>query len=223
MCGRYRLTAKQRYLRDHFGLDEDLSWAPRWNIAPTQQIPTVRQHPKEPRRIFSLMRWGLIPHWAKDASIGLRTINAMSETAAEKPVFRDAFRFRRCLIPADGFYEWKKIGPKQKQPYDFGTLDGSVFAFAGLWDRYRQRDKSVQETCAILTNPPNALVAEVHDRMSARPIASQSTAGPAPLTVVCPSPMTLRMQESDMEALGLLFHRYSKLTLGRPPCAARQR
>jgi putative SOS response-associated peptidase YedK len=104
------------------------------------------------------MRWGLIPHWAKDASIGLRTINAMSETAAENPVFRDAFRFRRCLIPAGGFYEWKKIGPKQKQPYDFSTLDGSVFAFAGLWDRYRQRDKSVQETCAILTTPPNALV-----------------------------------------------------------------
>ncbi len=84
MCGRYRLTAKERYLRDHFGLDVGVKWLPRWNIAPTQMIPTIRQHPKEPVRIFSLMRWGLIPYWAKDASIGLKTINAASETAAAK-------------------------------------------------------------------------------------------------------------------------------------------
>jgi putative SOS response-associated peptidase YedK len=106
MCGRYRLTAKERYLRDHFGLDEDPPCEPHWNIAPTQQIATVRQHPAEPTRIFALMRWGLIPYWAKDQSFGLRTINAMSETAAEKPAFRDAIKRRRCLIPADGFYEW---------------------------------------------------------------------------------------------------------------------
>jgi len=106
MCGRYRLTAKERYLRDHFGLDEDLSWAPRWNIAPTQPVPIVRQHPKEPKRTFGLVRWGLIPYWAKDPSIGFKTINGMSETAAEKPAFRDAMKRRRCLIPADGFYEW---------------------------------------------------------------------------------------------------------------------
>lgn len=167
MCGRYRLTAKERYLRDHFGLDIDVAWSPRWNIAPTQMIPTVRQNATEPRRILSLMRWGLIPRWTKEPSIGLRTINAMSETAAEKPAFRDAFRFRRCLVPADGFYDWKKIAPKGKQPYSFGTLDGSVFAFAGLWDRWRSPDNAVIESCAILTTPPNALVAEVHDRMPA--------------------------------------------------------
>ncbi len=108
MCGRYRLTAKERYLRDHFGLDEDLRWQPRWNIAPTQQVSTIRQHPSEPRRISGLMRWGLIPYWAKDQSFGLKTINAMSETAAEKPAFRDALRRHRCLIPADGFYEWSR-------------------------------------------------------------------------------------------------------------------
>jgi len=153
MCGRYRLTAKERFLRDHFGLDVRPVWSPRWNIAPTQMIPTVRQHAKQPARIFRLMRWGLIPYWAKDPSIGLRTINA--------------FRFRRCLIPADGFYEWKKIGPKHKQPYNFGTLDGSVFAFAGLWDRWRGPDNNVIESCAILTTPPNELVAAVHDRMPA--------------------------------------------------------
>lgn len=118
-------------------------------------------------RIFSLMRWGLIPYWAKDSSIGLKTINAMSETAAIKPVFRDAFKYRRCLVPADGFYEWKTTGPKQKQAYNFGTLDGSVFAFAGLWERWRQPDNTMLDTCAILTTPPNSLVAEVHERMPA--------------------------------------------------------
>jgi len=106
MCGRYRLTAKERYLRDHFGLEGEVPWTPRWNIAPTQKVPVVRQDRKEPKRTFALLRWGLIPFWAKDASIGFKTINAMSETAAEKPAFRDAMKLRRCLIPADGFYEW---------------------------------------------------------------------------------------------------------------------
>jgi putative SOS response-associated peptidase YedK len=167
MCGRYRLTAKERYLRDHFGLDEDPPWEPHWNIAPTQQIATIRQHPKDPRRIFGLMRWGLIPYWAKDQSLGLRTINAMAETAAEKPAFRDAISRRRCLIPADGFYEWKKIGSKEKQAYNFGLTNGSVFAFAGLWDRWRDPKNNVVESCTILTTQPNALVADVHNRMPA--------------------------------------------------------
>jgi len=108
MCGRYRLSAKERYLRDHFGIEEEVSWQPRWNIAPTQKIPIVRQDRKEPKRTFGLVRWGLIPFWAKDASFGFKTINRMSETAAEKPAFRDAMRQRRCLIPADGFYEWSR-------------------------------------------------------------------------------------------------------------------
>jgi putative SOS response-associated peptidase YedK len=165
MCGRYRLTAKERYLRDHFGLDEDPSWAPRWNIAPTQQVPIIRQDIKEPKRTFSLVRWGLIPYWAKDRSIAFKTINAVSETAPEKPAFRDAMRRRRCLVLADGFYEWQKIGPKEKQPYNFGMLDDSVFAFAGLWERWRDPTDEVVETCTILTTKPNSLVANVHDRM----------------------------------------------------------
>jgi putative SOS response-associated peptidase YedK len=165
MCGRYRLTAKERYLRDHFGLDEDPSWIPRWNIAPTQNIPVVRQDKKEPRRTFGLVRWGLIPYWAKDASIGFKTINAMSETAAEKPAFRDAMRRRRCLIPADSFYEWKRLGPKEKQPYNFGMMDDSVFAFAGLWEHWKDAAGEFVETCTILTTKPNSLVADVHDRM----------------------------------------------------------
>ena len=165
MCGRYRLTAKERYLRDHFELDDDPPWTPRWNIAPTQRIATIRRHRSEPNRIFSLVRWGLIPYWAKDPSIGLKTINAMSETAAEKPAFRDAMRWRRCLIPADGFYEWKRLGPKEKQPYSFGMGDDSPFAFAGLWDRWRDQAGEMIETCTILTTKPNSLLADVHDRM----------------------------------------------------------
>ena len=167
MCGRYRLTAKERYLRDHFGLDEEISWSPRWNIAPTQQVPIVRQHKTQPRRTFDLVRWGLIPYWAKDPSIATKTINAMSETAAEKPAFRDAMSLRRCLIPADGFYEWRTIGSKQKQPFNIGMADDSVFAFAGLWERWRDPSGQILETCTILTTRPNSLVADVHDRMPA--------------------------------------------------------
>src|SRR5262245_41981927 len=147
MCGRYRLTAKERYLRDHFGLDEDVEWSPRYNIAPTQTVPTIRQDPKQPRRTWATARWGLIPSWAKDPSIAFRTINAISETAAEKPAFRDAMRWRRCLIPADGFYEWKRLGSKDKQPYNIGLADDSAFAFAGLWEQWRdEKDGKVIET-----------------------------------------------------------------------------
>ena len=165
MCGRYRLTAKERYLRDHFGLDEDPPWIPRWNIAPTQPVAVIRQDPKEPKRSFGQLRWGLIPYWAKDRSIGAKTVNAMSETAAEKPAFRDAMSRRRCLIPADAFYEWLRVAVKEKQPYSFGMMDDSVFAFAGLWERWRDPAGEILETCTILTTKPNSLVADIHDRM----------------------------------------------------------
>ena len=166
MCGRYRLTAKERWLSSYFNLDpEDVKWAARWNVAPTQEIATIHQDRKEPRRRFSLMRWGLIPYWAKDASIGARAINAVSETAAEKPAFRDPMRHRRCLIPADGFYEWKQIGPKQKQPYNIGLADEGLFAFAGLWDRWKDPTGKTIESCAILTTDANSLLRDIHDRM----------------------------------------------------------
>ena len=165
MCGRYRLTAKERYLRDHFGLEGDVSWEPRWNIAPTQKVPIIRQYRKEPKRSFGLVRWGLIPSWAKDEKTGLKAINAMSETASDKPTFRDAMRHRRCLVAADGFYEWKKVGTKEKQPYCFAMIDDSTFAFAGLWERWRNPAGEFVETCTILTTKPNSLVSDVHDRM----------------------------------------------------------
>jgi putative SOS response-associated peptidase YedK len=127
-------------------------------------VPVIRQHPKEPVRQISLMRWGLIPHWAKQPSIATSTINAKSETAATKPTFRDPLKFRRCLIPADGFYEWKRT-VKAKQSFCFEIEDGELFAFAGLWDGWKDASGNWIKTCSILTTTPNALTATVHDRM----------------------------------------------------------
>jgi putative SOS response-associated peptidase YedK len=124
----------------------------------------MRQRPKEPRRVLSLMRWGLIPSWAKDISGSANMINARSETAATKPAFRDPMRFRRCLVPADGFYEWRKTGTS-KQPYCFEVNDGKLFAFAGLWDGWRDPSGQWIRSFSILTTTPNALTSPVHDRM----------------------------------------------------------
>lgn len=142
MCGRYRLSRRKRVIEEYFDTsDWQNDWSPRYNIAPTQPVPVIRQHPKQPVRQVSLMRWGLIPHWAKDPSIAANTINAKSETAATKPAFRDPLRFRRCLNPADGFYEWKKMGTS-KQPHCFEVNDGELFAFAGLWDGWKNQVES---------------------------------------------------------------------------------
>jgi len=124
----------------------------------------IRQHPKEPVRQISTMRWGLIPNWAKDAWGAASTINAKSETAADKPAFRDPMRYRRCLIPADAFYEWKRNGAS-KQPYCFEVNEGELFAFAGLWDGWKDPTGKWIKTCSILTTMSNALTATVHDRM----------------------------------------------------------
>jgi len=167
MCGRYRLTAKERYLAEHFGVDDEIEWEPRYNIAPTQPVVVIRQDRDQPKRTFSLMRWGLIPYWSKDISIGNKTINAMSETVAEKPAFREAIRKRRCLVPADGFFEWKKLSSKRKQPYNIGMLDDSLFAFASIWDRWRSGSGEVIESCSILTTDANSLTRDIHDRMPA--------------------------------------------------------
>ena len=143
MCGRYRLSRRKQVIEEYFDTTpwEEDEWTPRFNIAPTQPVPVIRQHPKEPVRQPSLMRWGLIPHWAKDPSIAMSTINAKSETAASKPAFRDPLKYRRCLIPADGFYEWRKTGTA-KQPYCFEVNNGDLFAFAGLWEAGRMQAES---------------------------------------------------------------------------------
>jgi len=165
MCGRYRLSRRKQIIEEYFdAADWQDDWNPRYNIAPTQPVPVIRQHPKEPIRQISPMKWGLVPHLAKDASGAASTINARSETAADKPAFRDPLKFRRCLIPADGFYEWKRTGTS-KQPYCFEVDDGELFAFAGLWDGWKNADGQWVKTCSILTPVPNAVTAPVHDRM----------------------------------------------------------
>jgi len=165
MCGRYRLSRREQIIEEHFDTApwED-DWTPRFDVAPTQSVPVIRQHPKEPIRQLSLMKRGLIPHWAKDRSIATNTINAKSETASSKPAFRDSLKSRRCLIPADGFYEWVRAG-KSKRPYCFEVNDGELFAFAGLWDRWKDPSGNWIKTCSILTTTPNAVTAPVHDRM----------------------------------------------------------
>ena len=165
MCGRYRLSRRKQLVEEYFDtVSGEEEWTPRYNIAPTQPIPVIRQNPKEPIRELSLMRWGLIPSWAKDPSVAAKMINARSETAATKPAFRDALKSRRCLIPADGFYEWKRDG-KTKQPFCFEVNDGELFAFAGIWDRWKDPNGGWIKTCSILTTTPNAVAAGVHDRM----------------------------------------------------------
>jgi putative SOS response-associated peptidase YedK len=165
MCGRYRLSRRKQIIEEHFdSVSGEEDWTPRYNIAPTQPVPIIRQNPKEPLRRMSFVRWGLIPSWAKDMSGSASMINARSETAAMKPVFRDALKSRRCLVPADAFYEWKRTG-KAKQPFCFEVRDGELFAFAGLWDRWKDPRGSSISSCSILTTTPNAVTSAVHDRM----------------------------------------------------------
>ena len=164
MCGRYRLSRRKQIIEEHFASVSGEDWSPRYNVAPTQSVPVIRQNPKEPVRELSLVRWGLIPSWAKDSSIAAKMINARSETAGTKPAFRDALKFRRCLIPADGFYEWARTG-KGKQPYCFEVNEGELFAFAGIWDRWKDASGKPVETCSILTTTANAVTSAVHDRM----------------------------------------------------------
>lgn len=173
MCGRYRLSRRKQVVEEYFeSASEEEDWSPRYNIAPTQPVATVRKG--APGRILSMMRWGLVPSWATDIKIGNQLINGRSETLLDKPAFRDSFRTRRCLIPADGFYEWKKAG-KERHPFHFGMKDDSLFAFAGVWDRWKSRlpGSPVVESCSILTTAPNDLLKDVHDRM--RRHSSQKT------------------------------------------------
>jgi putative SOS response-associated peptidase YedK len=165
MCGRYRLSRRKQIVEEYFGsVPGEEEWIPRYNIAPTQPVPVIRQNPKEPVRELSLVRWGLIPSWAKNSSVGAQMINARSETASTKPAFRDVLKSRRCLIPADGLYEWQRTG-KVKQPYCFEINEGRLFAFAGIWDSWRDKGGKPLESCSILTTTPNAVISTVHDRM----------------------------------------------------------
>ncbi len=162
MCGRFALVTEKHVLEMLFDMELRGELEPRYNIAPSQGVLALRQGPDWTREA-SWLKWGLVPYWAKDRTIGNKLINARSETAGQKPAFRDAFRRRRALIPVSGFYEWKKV-ESGKQPYYIRMKDGSPFALGGLWDRWSKETPPL-ESCTILTASANELIAPIHDRM----------------------------------------------------------
>ncbi|APV50331.1 hypothetical protein BWI17_11895 [Betaproteobacteria bacterium GR16-43] len=163
MCSRYFLDADGNIIAYTFRVPLNHRVKKRFNIAPTQDSPVVRATPEGTREV-ALLRWGLVPSWAKDLKIGTQMINARSETLAEKPAFRNAFRQRRCLVPATGFFEWQGE-PGRKQPWAITVPGRPLFAFAGLWERWKAPDGNVVETFTIVTTDANATVAPIHDRM----------------------------------------------------------
>jgi putative SOS response-associated peptidase YedK len=164
MCGRYMLTTPVDALRQMFLFSERPNLAPRYNIAPTQDVPIVRRTRDGGARELIMVRWGLVPYWADDPKIGNRLINARAETVMRTAAFREAYQRRRCLVPADGFFEWQKIG-RTRQPLLVRRKDQAPFAFAGLWERSPQPGGGVLRSSTIITCPANQLVAPVHDRM----------------------------------------------------------
>jgi putative SOS response-associated peptidase YedK len=165
MCGRFTLTTTPEEVAEHFGLAETPQLSPRFNVTPGQAIATIARSRESARPMLALRRWGLVPAWAKDAKLGSRMINARVETVGEKPAFRSAFRERRCLVPADGFYEWAPRPGGSKQPYHVAFPERRCFAIAGLWERWRDPAGAPLETCTLLTTAAGARLRAVHDRM----------------------------------------------------------
>lgn len=172
MCGRFTLNKSGEAIASAFQLTEVPQVLPHYNIAPTQLVPTVLHTAENSNAVgknsvlrqFHQLRWGLIPSWAKDPQMGARLINARAETVTEKPSFRSAFRHRRCLVIADGFYEWQRQ-ERKKQPFYFRLQNGQPFAFAGLWERWRSPDGEEIQSCTILTTEANEILRPIHDRM----------------------------------------------------------
>jgi len=168
MCGRFVLDTSPNEIAELLDLSEPPPFVRRFNIAPTDEVLTVRISRRTGERAVAFMRWGLVPFWADDPSIASRLINARSETAATRRAFKTPFERRRCVVPASGFYEWKKLDAGGKQPYYIHRRDGGLMTFAGLWDVWRTRETDERiESCTILTTQPSALVAQLHDRMPA--------------------------------------------------------
>ncbi|MBN2497206.1 MAG: SOS response-associated peptidase [Deltaproteobacteria bacterium] len=180
MCGRFAIISPADELREAFALLEAGPYEPRYNAAPTQLLPVI---PNRGERRLELFRWGLIPHWSRDPGIGAKLINARAETLTEKPSFRQAFARQRCLVPANGFYEWKRSG-RTKQPYFIRTRAKAPFAFAGLWDCWRGPDTGPLCSFTIVTCAPGPELAQIHDRMPVilppEAYATWLAAGPQP-------------------------------------------
>jgi len=164
MCGRFNQTASPEVIAQQFALDDPPLFKPRYNIAPSQPIAAIRIEPDTTTRKLVLLRWGLIPSWAKDTKIGNQCINAKAETVAEKSSFRSAFKKRRCLVITTGFYEWQVRGAV-KQPMLIGLQSKRPFAFAGLWEHWKPTEGEPIESCTIITTEPNDLMASIHNRM----------------------------------------------------------
>jgi putative SOS response-associated peptidase YedK len=168
MCGRYVRKSTRREIAAWFGADDDeaLEWSASYNVAPQTFQPVVRLNRDTGMREIVLMRWGLIPYWSKDARIAYSTINAKAETVATAPAFREAFKRRRCLVPADAFYEWQKLDPKHKQPFAIALSSREPYGFAGLWERWKDpAGGEWVESFSIITTDPNQVVAPLHNRM----------------------------------------------------------
>src|ERR1700730_5337192 len=168
MCGRAKLETDVSEIKIAFRIPPEYptpNFAPSWNVAPTDDLPIVRYDQKAGSRTLDLMRWGLVPYWAKDLKIGFSTINAMAETVDGKPTFREAFKRRRCLVPIDAFYEGKKLDGKEKQPYAIALVDRSIMALAGLWETWRSPINETVRSFTIVTTTPNELCAPIHNRM----------------------------------------------------------
>jgi putative SOS response-associated peptidase YedK len=164
MCGRYLITSPVEALRQIFGFAGPApNLPPRWNVAPTDRMPVIRRDAGE--RVLSVLRWGLVPSWAKDLSVGSRMINARGESVAEKPAYRDAFRARRCLVPADGFYEWPEGPTAPGHPFMFALRDGKPFAFAGLWESWRAPAGETVETFTIVNTAAEGAMTAYHHRV----------------------------------------------------------
>jgi len=168
MCGRYVRRSDKQRIAEHFHVYGPSlpDFGPSWNVAPQTFQPVIRLNRDTVEREIVLMRWGLIPFWAKDPKIGLRTINAKAETITTAPAFREAIRYRRCLVPADAFYEWQKLDAKTKQPFAIALKDGRPYAFAGLWEKWKDRKAGIELlTFTVITTDPNEVVHPLHDRM----------------------------------------------------------
>lgn len=165
MCGRFAQADGGKGVMGHLGICDTTCNVPaRYNIAPSQHAVVIRRLPNQNTPVASLLRWGLIPHWTKDPAIGTRLINARCETVVEKPSFREAFVHRRCLVPTNGFYEWRGKG-RDKQAFFIGMADGQPFAIGGLWESWQSQETTCTETFTIVTTQANACVAPIHDRM----------------------------------------------------------
>ena len=166
MCGRYVLQSDPVQLAGYYDTDEALpNFAPCWNVAPTLDMPVVRRHPETGRRSLDLLRWGLVPRWAKDPSGGARLMNARADGVADKPSFREAFARRRCLVPADAFYEWRDEGARTKQPYAAALATGEPMTLAGIWEGWKAPDGTWLRTYSIVTTDAHPRLTPLHHRM----------------------------------------------------------